>query len=574
MLLAVWLLAARTDALPVVSRPTLNRRVVLHSAPEQPNPLDGEPAEPAEPIEAVTSAEQAEPSDKAIEAALNDNALAAAELVRTSLDNVDTTYTTFSKQPDRDAAMTPPAQPAQGPSFRTLLLFTVAALPIFISPTLLSLIDTAAVGVGAGGMLNQAALGPGCAVCDSLTALMVFVSISTTNAVSSALGRNDLSAAKRATGLANQLSVVIGVVLAVALAAGAGPAFALLGGDPAQREVFHKAAEYVAIRGLSFPATLVTMATQAAVLGTKDSLAPTVAVAIASGVNIVGDYLLTIRLQMGVAGAAWATVGCQYVAAACLLATAAKKGLVDWAGMRVRPTRQQLRDFFAFGPFIFVVAMKLLTYNAAVGLAAVMGPVASAAHQIMYSLARLCFTIGDVISSTSQAFLPQFIKTVTLPDGTVQVVSDNRAAQPTVVKLLLLAFLVALASNAIVLSVPWLKPDWFTNEPSVGVLMGRVAPWAAAGLCMHGSIVGMEGVLLARRDIKWLLASYAIGGVGSFVAFNQIRQTPGAGLVALWQGLLGWQVYRFCLFLWRIFDTPRSDGSGNERGTRQASAST
>ena len=52
--------------------------------------------------------------------------------------------------------------------------------------------------------------------------------------------------------------------------------------------------------------------------------------------------------------------------------------------------------------------MKVLTYNAAVGIATSIGTVTLAAHQILYSLVRFCCTLGDVLSSTSQAFLPQF----------------------------------------------------------------------------------------------------------------------------------------------------------------------
>ncbi len=53
------------------------------------------------------------------------------------------------------------------PSLRTLLSFTLCAMPIYMSSTLLSLIDTAAVGQISSTQL--AALGPSCAICDGLT---------------------------------------------------------------------------------------------------------------------------------------------------------------------------------------------------------------------------------------------------------------------------------------------------------------------------------------------------------------------------------------------------------------------
>jgi len=61
-------------------------------------------------------------------------------------------------------------------------------------------------------------------------------------------------------------------------------------------------------------------------------------VAIASIINIIGDYVLVLRLGMGVAGAAWATVACQYVAAACLMRVLVKKGLLSFGSFFSMPT--------------------------------------------------------------------------------------------------------------------------------------------------------------------------------------------------------------------------------------------
>ena len=57
-------------------------------------------------------------------------------------------------------------------------------MPIYVAPTLLSLIDTAAVGQISS--VQLAALGPACAICDAISTMMVFISVGTTNAVSRA----------------------------------------------------------------------------------------------------------------------------------------------------------------------------------------------------------------------------------------------------------------------------------------------------------------------------------------------------------------------------------------------------
>ena len=59
--------------------------------------------------------------------------------------------------------------------------------------------------------------------------------------------------------------------------------------------------------------------------------------AIASVINIIGDYVLVLKLGMGVAGAAWATVACQYVAAACLMRVLVKKRLLSFSSFFSMP---------------------------------------------------------------------------------------------------------------------------------------------------------------------------------------------------------------------------------------------
>lgn len=216
-----------------------------------------------------------------------------------------------------------PAAPAT-PTFGALLKFTVFAMPIYLSPTLMSLIDTAAVGQVS--LTGLAAMGPACAICDAIQGLMVFISVGTTNAVSQTFGAGDADAAKRAVSVSVVTSFAIGCVVAALLFATIGPTIATAalpaalsstaartGGSAAAAAattaLWASCETYVKIRALSFPLALVLMASQSACLGVKDSASPTLAILLASVVNIVGDAVLVLGpLSMGIAGAAWATV--------------------------------------------------------------------------------------------------------------------------------------------------------------------------------------------------------------------------------------------------------------------------
>jgi Na+-driven multidrug efflux pump len=212
---------------------------------------------------------------------------------------------------------------------------------VTVSPTLLSLIDTAVVGQVSS--VQLAALGPACAICDALTGLMVFISVGTTNAVSTTFGGGDKEGAKRAATVSVVCAFAIGCVVALGLSLSIGPFITRVAlpaalasaatrtggsvGAAASTTTLWAACEkYVRIRALSFPAALVLMSAQASCLGAKDSSSPTLATLLASVVNVVGDAVLVLGpLAMGIAGAAWATVGCQFVAAGMLLRTLVRK---------------------------------------------------------------------------------------------------------------------------------------------------------------------------------------------------------------------------------------------------------
>jgi Na+-driven multidrug efflux pump len=158
------------------------------------------------------------------------------------------------------------------------------------------------------------------------------------------------------------------IVARVAAPAAVASTLARTGGDAAAAAVTSQlwaACEtYVRIRALSFPFALTLMAAQASCLGAKDSLSPTLATFVASVVNVVGDYILVLGpLAMGIAGAAWATVGCQLAAALMLLRTLRAKGMLDGPTLRRLPSRSELRRFFAFGAFVIVLFVKQLVYN-------------------------------------------------------------------------------------------------------------------------------------------------------------------------------------------------------------------
>ena len=455
------------------------------------------------------------------------------------------------------------------PRFAELLKFTLLAMPIYVAPTLLSLIDTATVGQVSS--VQLAALGPACAICDAISTMMVFISVGTTNSVSTAINDGNPGDARRAATVSVVTSFGIGCAVALLLWTAIGPIIANIaapaavastlartGGDAAAAavttELWAACEIYVRIRALSFPFSLTLMSAQASCLGAKDSLSPTFATLIASAVNIIGDALFVLGpLAMGIAGAAWATVGCQVAAALMLMRTLHAKGLLDRQTLAQLPTPPELRRFFAFGAFIIVLFVKQLVYNQAVLLASILGTAAGAAHQCLFSVFRLCCTLGDVTGATAQSFLPRFYVT---DAKSKQVRFDERAARPTIQRIVAMTALVAACNTAITLSVPLLHPGLFTADHTVVRLMRRAAPIAAVGLLLHPPVVGMEGCLLAMKDVRWLVRNYAVTGTVAAIATQVLLKVtlfrPWLSLDAIWVYLATFQAARFVTFAWRL----------------------
>lgn len=398
------------------------------------------------------------------------------------------------------------------PSFGELFKFTLTAMPIFVAPTLLSLIDTAFVGRLS---TDLAAMGPACAVVDSVSGLFVFVSVGATNAAAKAASVEE---ARRSATIGVGIGAALGVVVGSMMLACGPSTFQSL---PLARQC----SDYVRIRAFSMPAVVALMSAQASCLGAKDSASPARATLLASLVNVAGDALLVP--SRGVAGAAWATVACQYVAALACVKALASKGMIT--KIFSRPTAKEIKNFFAFGPFMIVLVCKMITYNQAVLLAAALGSASSAAHQIVYSLSRFCFTLGDSTGATAQSYLP------TYPRIARKIVAVSAA--------------VAVVASSLTLAAP---SSLFTKDAAVAHLMRHVAPAAALGLLMHPIVVGLEGCLLARKDLGWLVRNYCATAFASVLATSCFLKFISFSLLDVWLYLAAYQALRFATFLTRV----------------------
>ncbi|KAJ0010216.1 hypothetical protein Pint_34788 [Pistacia integerrima] len=421
---------------------------------------------------------------------------------------------------------------------KEIVMFTGPATGLWICWPLMSLIDTAVIGQGSS--IELAALGPGTVLCDYLTYVFMFLSIATSNMVATSLARRDKEAAQ------HQISVLLFVGLASGIlmfmftrffGSWALTAFA----GPKNVHIVPAANTYVQIRGLAWPAVLVGLVAQSASLGMKDSWGPLKALAAATVINGVGDIVLCLFMGYGIAGAAWATMVSQVVAAYMMVESLNKKGYNAFAF--AIPSPNELVTILGLaGPVCVTMMAKVAFYSLIIYFATSMGTSTVAAHQVMIQTFSMCTVWGEPLSQTAQSFMPELIHGV------------NRSlvkARMLLKSLVIIGSTLGLLLGTIGTSVPWLFPNVFTPDQSVIQEMHKVLIPYFLALVVAPSTHSLEGTLLAGRDLKFI--SLSMSGCFSLGALVLLLvSSRGYGLPGCWYALVGFQWARFLLSLWRL----------------------
>mmetsp|Transcript_7989 Transcript_7989/g.18021 ORF Transcript_7989/g.18021 Transcript_7989/m.18021 type:complete len:736 (-) Transcript_7989:180-2387(-) len=236
---------------------------------------------------------------------------------------------------------------ADHPSISKIIKFSLPAIGVWLCSPVLSMIDTASVGLLAG-TAQQAALNPAVSVTDYGALLVAFMYTATTNLIAGAVEKDSAD-----TTVAGQPRTAKTLVTALRLALLVGVAFGsilgtfaplllkvLIGNSTLDPVVFQSALRYVQIRSLGMPAAVVIGTAQSACLGMKDVKSPLYVLAAAAGINLCADILLVPSASLwfgGAAGAAWATVFSQYGALIMFLRWLTVKSKKDVSGETLNP---------------------------------------------------------------------------------------------------------------------------------------------------------------------------------------------------------------------------------------------
>lgn len=421
---------------------------------------------------------------------------------------------------------------------KEIVMFTGPATGLWICGPLMSLIDTAVIGQGSS--IELAALGPGTVLCDGMSYIFMFLSIATSNMVATSLAKQDK----------NEVQHQLSMLLFIGLTCGSlmflftkffGPSALKAFAGSNNLDIIPAANTYVQIRGLAWPAILIGWVAQSASLGMKDSWGPLKALAVASAVNGIGDIVLCRFLGYGIAGAAWATMASQIVAAFMMIDSLNKKGYNAYA-ISVPSTDDLMIVFRLAAPAFIMMISKVAFFSLIVYFVTSMDTLTLAAHQVMIQAFFMCTVWGEPLSQAAQSFMPELMYGV------------NRSlekARTMLKSLAIIGTILGLALGIIGTSVPWFFPSIFTHDQKIIQEMHKVLIPYFLALAVTPCILSLEGTLLAGRDLKFI--SLAMSGcffTGALLLL--LVSSRGYGLPGYWFALVGFQWGRFFIALQRL----------------------
>ena len=333
------------------------------------------------------------------------------------------------------------------------------------------------------------------------------------------------------------------------------------------------AVDYVKIRAFSMPAILLGGVLQAACLGGQDSVTPLVAILYSTIVNVIGDYLLVNRFGMGLQGAAIATLAAQLVATASLVGPARRRLVRDhrFDILKKRPPTADSvtgRAFLAFAaPVLTLIIGKLAAFgfltNSAAGVPGQPTPLAS--HQIILSLFFFASPFLEVISQTAQSFIPVYLAPIY--DHVAQMrkkkknYDENRdpvvkpwkdAAFQVGTTLLKIGFCSGTIIASLAAMVPAFRGSFLTSDTNLQTAVKPLAKYLWIGAFLTAPVAVSEGVLLAKRELKFLASVYLVTTALLPTALLRIKLTGGT-VEQVWACFAVFQLFRALLFAGRIW---------------------
>lgn len=418
------------------------------------------------------------------------------------------------------------AAPSSRALSREVLALAVPAFATLVAEPLMLMVDAAVLGH----VSTEALAGVGIAasIITVPVGLCIFLAYGTTASVARQLGagHRDRALWIGLDGLV--LGMLLGVLLAATLSA---TAPITTGWYPATPEVADQAATYLRIVAAGLLGVLTMLAATGVLRGLQDTRTP---LWVAIGINLANAALnltLVLGAGLGVVGAAIGTAVAQLAGGAVLAALVVRRA--HRAGVRLRVDTSGLLTVARHGGWLVLRTASLqvaLTTTAVI--AAGLGTVAIAAHQITNALWSLLAMALDAIAIAAQAIIGRY-----LGAGEAAVVRTLTA------RMIRWGVLAGLVFGVVVLVAHPLYVGLFSPDPAVQAQLGMVLVVVAVATPVSAAVFVLDGVLIGAGDARYL----ALAGGIALACYLPLALTVAglhAGLVWLWAAYTGYMVAR------------------------------
>jgi putative MATE family efflux protein len=409
--------------------------------------------------------------------------------------------------------------PTRSPLDREIARLAVPAFGALIAEPLYVLTDTAVVGHL--GTPQLAGLAVASSVLLTLYAVFIFLAYGTTAAVSRLLGAgNEREAAHQAV-QSMWLALFIGLALIVVGLALSGPLVDWMGAEGAVRT---NALVYLRISLAGVPAMLLVLAGAGYLRGLQDTGTPLAVAAGTAAANLVLEVALIYGLGQGIGASALATVLAQTAGAAVYVRR------VGWAARRfgtdLAPHPASLVALARVGRDLLVRTAALrAALVVATAVAARLGPVDVAAHQIAFEIWNVLALGLDAIAIAGQAMVGRALGA---GDGAAARDAGRRMIEWGVALGVLVGVLVALLRTVL--------PHLFSDDAEVLALAGFLLLWVAALQPVNAVAFVLDGVLIGAGDMRFL-AWAMIFAAAVFIPAALLVLALDAGIGWLWASL-------------------------------------
>ncbi|MFD4125898.1 MATE family efflux transporter [Streptomyces globisporus] len=399
---------------------------------------------------------------------------------------------------------------------REIIALAVPAFGALVAEPLFVMVDSAVVGHL--GTPQLAGLGIAAALLMTAVSIFVFLAYATTAAVARRVGAGDLPAAIRQGMDGIWLALLLGAAV-VALAIPTAPWLVDVFG--ASDTAAPYAITYLRISILGIPAMLVVLAATGVLRGLQDTRTPLYVAIGGFTANAILNVTLVYGAGLGIAGSAWGTVIAQAGMAAVYLVVVIRGARKH--GASLRPDAAGIRASARAGVPLLIRTLSLrAVLMIATAVAARLGDVDIAAHQIILSLWSLTAFALDAIAIAGQAIIGRYLGA-----------DDEKGAREACRRMVEWGIGCGIALGVLIVLARPLFIPLFTSDPSVKDALLPALLVVAVSQPIAGVVFVLDGVLMGAGDGRYLAWAMLVT-LAVFAPVALLVPTLGGGLTALW----------------------------------------